>query len=243
MKNCIQQLEAETFSAEREWTADGIPVLRAESSLPCPAAPDTRIKRRIQYFYRLQSRSYLRYCENWLVPKAVADCRQALLDSAPLPQYTARLTYQITCNEAGILSLYTDSHEFTGGKPLVLRRGDTWDLQTGYPLPAAAFFSGSTPVRKLLLRTAADEIRRQEEAGISRYSDAWPQAMKRAFNRSNFYITPDAFCFFWQMYSIAPAVEGIPVFSIPFGDGICRMPSHLPEAEKEAKKKSGAAGA
>ena len=208
-------------------------MLRADISLPCPATPDSRIKRRIQHFYQLQSRSYLRYCENWLVPKAVADCQQALLNSAPLPQYTARLTYQITCNESGILSLYTDSHEFTGGKPLVLRRGDTWDLQTGYPLPAAAFFPHRAPVRRLLLRTAADEIRRQEESGISRYAEGWPQAMKRTFNRSNFYITPDAFCFFWQMYAIAPAAEGIPVFSIPFCDGICRSPFPPLEAEKE----------
>lgn len=231
MKNCIRQLEIETFSAEREWDVEGIPVLRADISLPCPVSPDSRIQRRIERFYQLQSRSYLRYCENWLAPKAAADCRQALTDSAPLPQYTARLTYQITCNENGILSLFTDSREFTGGKPLVLRRGDTWDLQTGYPLPASAFFPRHTPLRRLLLRTAADEIRRQEDAGISRYADNWPQAMKRTWNRSSFYITPDSFCYFWQMYAIAPAAEGIPVFSIPFCSGICLSPFPAPETE------------
>lgn len=232
MKNCIQQLEVETFSAQREWTTDGLSVLRADISLPCPVSPAGRIQQRIERFYQQQSRCYLRYCENWLAPKAAADCRQSLADSTPLPQYTARLTYQITCNEGGILSLFTDSHEFTGGKPLVLRRGDTWDLQTGYPLPATAFFPRHTPLRRLLLRTAAEEIRRQEEAGVSRYADNWPQAMKRTWNRSNFYITPDSFRFFWQMYAIAPAAEGIPVFSIPFREGICLSPLSLPETEK-----------
>lgn len=232
MKNLIQQLEIETFSAQREWTVDGIPVLQADISLPCPTAPAGRIQRRIERFYQLQSRSYLRYCENWLAPKAAADCRQAMADSAPLPQYTARLTYQITCNENGILSLFTDSHEFTGGKTLVLRRGDTWELQTGYPLPATAFFPRHTALRKLLLRTAAEEIRRQEEAGISRYAESWPQSMKRTWNRSNFYITPDSFRFFWQMYAIASAAEGIPVFSIPFREGICLSPFPQQEAEK-----------
>ncbi|MBE6961165.1 MAG: DUF3298 and DUF4163 domain-containing protein [Ruminococcaceae bacterium] len=232
MKNCSQCLEIETLSAQREWTADGIPVLRADISLPCPISPDCRIRQRIERFYQLQRRSYLRYCENWLAPKAAADCRQALADSAPLPQYTARLTYQVTCNEAGILSLFTDSQEFTGGRTLVLRRGDTWDLQTGYPLPATAFFPRRTFLRKLLLRTAADEIRRQENAGLSRYAESWPQAMKRTWNRSNFYITPDSFCFFWQMYTIAPASEGIPVFSIPFCSGLCVSPFPLDETEK-----------
>ena len=232
MKNLIQQLEIETLSAQREWTVDGIPVLQADISLPCPVSPVCRIQRRIERFYQLHSRSYLRYCENWLAPKAAADCRQALADSAPLPQYTARLTYQITCNEDGILSLFTDSHEFTGGKTLVLRRGDTWDLQTGYPMPAAAFFPRRTVLRKLLLRTAANDIRRQEDAGISCYTEAWPQAMKRTWNRNNFYITPDRFCFFWQMYAIAPAAEGIPVFSIPFREDICLSPFPQQEAEK-----------
>ena len=230
MKKCMETLEIETFSARREWTAEGIPVLQAEIFLPCPVAPDGRIPRRIERFYQLQSRSYLRYCENWLAPRAAAACRQALADSAPLPQYTARLTHQITCNGHGILSLYTDSHEFTGGRPLILRRGDTWDLKTGYPLPAAAFFQKHTPLRRLLLRTAADEIRRQEEAGLSRYAENWPQAMKRTWNRSNFYITPESFCFFWQMYAIAPAAEGIPTFFLPFSHDLCSSP--FPETEK-----------
>ena len=237
MKNCIHSLELETFSAVREWTADGIPVLQAEISLPCPVSPKGRIQRRIERFYQLQSRSYLRYCENWLAPKATADYHRALADSAPLPQYTARLTYQITCNENGILSLFTDSHEFTGGRTLVLRRGDTWELQTGYPLPAAAFFPKHTPLRRLLLRTAADEIRRQEDTGIARYAENWPQAMKRTWNRSNFYITPDRFCFFWQMYAIAPAAEGIPVFSTPLDSSLFPFPP------QEAKGPGAADGA
>ena len=216
MKHCIDRLEIETLSAQREWITEGISALCAEISLPRPTVPDSRILRRIQRFYQLQSRSYLRYCEHWLAPKAAADCRRALLDSSPLPEYTARLTFQVTCNEAGILSLYTESSEFTGGRPLVLRRGDTWDLHTGYPMPASAFFMPRVPMRKLLLTTAAQEIRRQEELGIARYEEGWPQAMKHSFNRSNFYITPEAFCFFWQMYAIAPAAEGIPTFSLPF---------------------------
>ena len=224
MKHCIQQLETETFFAQREWTAEGIPVLCAEISLPRPIAPDNRISRRIHRFYQLQGHSYLRYCEHWLAPKAAADCRQALMDSTPLPQYTARLTCHITCNEAGIFSLYTDTQEFTGGPTLMLRRSDTWDLRTGYPLPVSAFFPKQARIRSLLLQTAAAEIRRQEEAGTAAYAPSWPQTMKRTFNRNHFYITPDAFCFFWQMYAIAPSTEGFPTFSIPFRENICLSP-------------------
>ena len=224
MKTPIDHLETETFTAQREWLTDGYPALRAEISLPHPVQPDHRITRRIHRFYQLQCRSYLRYCEHWLAPKAAAACRQAMADSTPLPCYTAQLTYRITCSENGLFSLHTDSQEFTGGRTLALRRGDTWDLRTGYPIPAAAFFPQGTAIRKLLLKTAADRIRAMEESGTARYDPAWPQKMKRTFNRSNFYITPEAFLFFWQMYDIAPAAEGFPVFEIPFRDGICLPP-------------------
>ena len=235
MKYCLQSLETEAFSAQREWSAEGIPVLRAEISLPRPVRQDNRCSRRIHRFYQLQGRSYLHYCENWLMPKAAAACRQALNDSSPLPCYTARLTYRITCNEGGIWSLHTDSEEFTGGRPLLLRRGDTWDLTSGCPMPLSAFFPRRTAVRSQILKAATAEIRRQEEAGTARYTDGWPQAMKRTYNRENFFITPEAVVFFWQMYAIAPAAEGIPAFALPFSQGLCRWPFFMeaPLAEPE----------
>lgn len=235
MKETLQSLELETFTAEREWTTEGIPVLRAEITLPRPTDKRNRIARRIHRFYQLQGRSYLRYCENWLAPKAAADCRLALADSAPLPQYTARLTYCITCNQNGILSLHTDSHEFSGGRPLVMRHGDTWDLTSGYPMPITAFFPSRAPIRKQLLQAASAEIRRQEAAGIARYREDWPQAMKRTLNRSHYYITPEELYIFWQMYAIAPAAEGIPIFSLPFDGGPCIFPGPPPK-ESDAPK-------
>lgn len=235
MKEILQSLELETFSAQREWLAEGIPVLRAEIALPCPTDKRNRIARRIHRFYQLQGRSYLRYCENWLAPKAAADCRLALADSAPLPQYTARLTYRVTCNQNGILSLHTDSHEYSGGRPLVLRHGDTWDLAGGYPLPITAFFPGRTPVRRQLLQTVSAEIRRQEAAGVARYREDWPQALKRTFNRNHYYITPEELYVFWQMYAIAPAAEGIPAFALTFGNGPCVFPGSLPKKSDAPK--------
>ena len=224
MKHGLQSLETEIFSAQREWSAEGIPVLQAEITLPQPVEKDHRTARRIHRFYQLQGRSYLHYCEHWLAPKAAAACRRALEDGTPLPCYTARLTHRITCNERGIWSLHTDSEEFTGGRPLILRRGDTWDLTAGFPIPLTAFFPRHTPVRSYILKTAAAEIRKQEEAGTARYAENWPQAMKRTYNRENYFVTPDGVVLFWQMLAIAPAAEGIPAFSLPFAEGPCRWP-------------------
>lgn len=231
MEECLQGLETELFTAERQWSVEDIPVLTATVSLPRPTDCSGRAARRIDRFYQLQARSYFRYCENWLFPKAAAEYRQALADSGPLPHYTADLTHQVTCCEHGIWSLHTDTRECLGGRAEVLRRGDTWDLRTGYPVPLSSFFPRRTAVRKLLLQTAEGEILRQEAAGVAQYHEKWRQALRRSFNRENYFVTPDGLCFFWQMYAIAPRAEGVPTFSLPFGQQGCRWPlPELPQA-------------
>ena len=130
MKNGLVELHTQPWAAEQEWTADGIPVLHAVATLPRPEPVQGGICRRIDRFYRLQSRAYLRYCERFLFPQAREECRSALAASAPFTPTEAELTYQVTYNEGGLWSLYTQSRE--GGAPAV-RRGDTWDLATGSP--------------------------------------------------------------------------------------------------------------
>ena len=58
------------LAAEREWTEEGIPVLSATVSVPQPVPAADRTARRIRRYYQLQCRSYLRYCEKWLLPQA-----------------------------------------------------------------------------------------------------------------------------------------------------------------------------
>ena len=224
--------EMEVFAAEREWTVDGIPVLTAAVSLPRPADDRSRAARRIRRFYQLQARSYLRYCENWLFPWTAAEYRHALEVSGPLPCCTAQLTHRITFCRDGICSLYTESRERMGGRTEVLRRGDTWELNTGCPVPLTAFFPKREPVKKTLLALAEREIIAQESAGVARYHDKWRQQLRRSFNRENFFLTPEGLSVFWPMYAIAPAAEGIPTFTLPFGQENCRFPGA--EAEKTA---------
>lgn len=224
MEQTPQALELETFSAQREWTADGLPVLTAEVSLPRPTDRKSRTGRRLDRFYQLQCRAYLHYCEQFLFPHAVRLCRQAMEGAQPLPECTATLRYRVTRNEDGILSLYTQSREVCGGGADLHRYGDTWNLKTGCPIPLSVCFPRRAAVKKILCSAAAEEIARQEGAGISRYHENWRQELRRSFNTQNFYLTGEELVWFWQMHAIAPAAEGIPAFSLPFGTRECRLP-------------------
>ena len=148
---------------------------------------------------------------------AAAAYHAALASSAPLPCFRAELTYHVTCHEGGFWSLYTQSQEpDDGGRTLLRRWGDTWDLRTGYPAALPSFFPPHSGWKKQLLHLAAGEIRQQEAAGHARYLPGWQRKLRRNFNARNFYLTPEGLVFFYPMYAIAPAMEGIPAFTVPW---------------------------
>ena len=149
--------------------------------------------------------------------RASAAYRAALAASAPLPCFRAELDFCVTYNENGFWSLYTQSREpGPDGRTLLRRWGDTWDLRTGYPAALPSFFPPHSGWKKQLLHLAAGEIRQQEAAGHARYLPGWQRKLRRNFNARNFYLTPEGLVFFYPMYAIAPAMEGIPAFTVPW---------------------------
>lgn len=209
-------IELQPFTAEREWTVDGIPVLYASISVPDPLPAEGKLSRRIRRYYQLQCRSYLRYCEKHLFPQAEQEYRAALANSTPWPLFRAELNYQITYHDSHFLSLYTQSNETGSCQRLKLRRGDTWDLSTGYPVPLSDFFPDHASWKRQLLKLAADEIQQQEQAGLSMYHENWRKLLRRHFNPQNYYLTDEGLAIFFPMYAIAPPAEGIPVFLMPY---------------------------
>lgn len=227
-------MEAAEEILEQEWTVEGIPVLSARLSLPRPTAGAGRkVLHRLERYYRQFGASYLRYCQEFLYPQAAAAFAQAAAVGAPLPQFSAKVSHRVTWNENGLWSLYLDAVE-RGGVPLTVRRGDTWDLSTGTPVPLVEFFPGRTSPRKLLPALATEEIQRQTEAGNAVYREDWRKLVRRAFSGGNYYLTPEGLCFFYQMYALAPAAEGVVVFSVPWeGGGVCLPQRFAPVPAEE----------
>ena len=157
MNKELTYLETEPLTAEREWVSDGMVVLHASVRVPRPVPSTGGVCRRVRRYYQLQSQAFFRYCQRELLPQAAAEYAAALACSRPLPDFHAELDYHVTYNEGGFWSLYTQSRETGPGGTLLVRRGDTWDLGAGYPVPAAKFFSGAGPLRKALLSAAETE--------------------------------------------------------------------------------------
>lgn len=226
--------DLQPFTAEREWTVDGIPVLSAVVSVPQPIPVSDRLSRRIFRYYQAQCRAYLKYCQRDLFPQARSAYQAALAISAPFPLFRAELTYQITFQDTHFLSLYTQSTESDGERVWRLRRGDTWDLAGGYPVPLSDFFPPHSPWKRQIAEQAAEEIRKQEAAGIAQYDVHRWQELRRRFNPQNYYLTPEGPAVFFSMCTIAPAAEGIPVFLLARGKNAPQPRDHA-ETETSAR--------
>ena len=214
MKKGLAQLRTRPLTAEREWTVEGVPVLRAQVSLPQPEETADAVCRRIRRYYQLQCRSFLRYCEHFLLPQAAAEYRAALDSSVPPRCARAELTYCVTWNQGGLWSLYTQSREpDESGRLLVTRWGDTWDLSSGYPAALPDFFPPRQNWKKRLLSLASEEIRRREDAGFPPFHSHWKRRLRRCFNPQNFYLTDQGLVFFYPMYALS---AGIMEFCLPY---------------------------
>lgn len=213
-------VELETVSLKREMSHEGIPVLSISVSVPRIVRPvRPAAAKRINRYYRHACKVFLRYCETHLYKLAVEEFEGALANSFPFRKFDAVFTYTVTWNQDCVLSLYTDSYEYTGGAHgNTVRYADTWDLNTGYPLPIAAFFPHGAPWRKRLIAGAAKQAEAGIAAGEAMYFDDYKKLLVKHFNSQNFYLVSEGLAVYYQLYTVAPYVEGIVSFSMPFDE-------------------------
>ncbi|MBQ0038282.1 MAG: DUF3298 domain-containing protein [Clostridiales bacterium] len=207
------QVQLKPYINDQQFSVDELPLLTVRATLPFWEGKGGR---RFNRYYRTYSSAFVQYCRAELFPQAQELYRQALQNASALPQWEAALDTQITCQTPTLISLYTTGTESSGARRCLLRRGDTWDLRSGFPTTLRDFFPRRSGVRRRLLEFAAGQIQQEEQQQISRYHPDWPTRLNRAFNPHSFYLTERGLCFFYQMYAIAPAAEGIPTFCLPY---------------------------
>ena len=206
------------LETERIWEAEGVPVLRLVLRLPQPPCGAGKSAQRIRRYYQRMARVCFQHCEQVLLPRAQAACRTALASSAPLPCFSVNVDHRITLEKNGIWSLCVYSRACCGPGPVLLTWwGDTWELASGRLLPLSACFPRGTPRKRLLTDTAARCMEAREAAGVFRYWDSWRRDLRRRFDPQRFFLTDDGLSFFYGMYELGPASEGIPEFSLPYG--------------------------
>ena len=208
------ELRIEERVVDRPFFWNEEPVLHCSLHLPRLTGGGRGI-RRIDRYYQHLAQYLVRTWERRLYPIACEDAVQARAASYPFQPYEVEITYQVTCLQDGLLSLYWDCRQRFGKARDTFRQGDTWVLDTGSPLPMSSFFPRGTKLRNLLPRAAAEQAASNAAAGTSVYFDSCPALLRRYFDRRRFYLTPDDLAFFYPSATVAPWEEGIAVFTVP----------------------------
>ncbi|WP_186564621.1 DUF3298 and DUF4163 domain-containing protein [Lawsonibacter celer] len=214
-------MAAEAISIETEvWKRvlcwEDEPILHL--SLQFPKLPDTPPGlRRIGRYYHQIAEQWKRRWEGRLYAQAQAAARSAREASHLFRSWEARLTYSVTYQQDGLLSLYLDAYEYTGGAHgLTVRHGDTWQVPEGTPRALHTFFPPHSRWRRQIFSEICRQIESRVKAGDSLFADDWEHRLAPAFDPEHFYLTSEGISVFFPLYSIAPYAEGIPAFPIPF---------------------------
>ncbi len=211
----LLRLSETPLHEQRAWESGGVTVLTAEVTLPRCGERDRRA-RRFDRYYRQYARAYLKYCETELLPRAAETMRAAIERSAPWKCAHAALDFSVTLVRGEILSLYTQSAEEGFAPRLILRRAEVWDRRRGLLLAPSDFFPARTAVKGRLIRCARSMAAEQLDAGTAVYYPDYRSMLRRAFSSRNFYLASDGLHWFYPMYTVAPAAEGIPDFVLSY---------------------------
>lgn len=209
------------YTEERQFPPDDLPLLTARLRLP---RWDGQGGRRFDRYYTAYARAFFSYCQRLLLPRAREELALAQETGGAIPAWRIALDTVVTLQTERFVSLYTDTAEQTDGRRLVVRRGDTWDLSENAPLTLGSLFPSPVSLRRHLLAAVTGQILRRQEQGVALYRPDWRRAIRAAFSADHFYLTPEHLCLFYQMYAIAPAAEGVPVFCIPYDEHLGPRP-------------------
>ncbi len=125
-------------------------------------------------------------------------------------KYDGHISYEITLNEANLLSVNITYYEFTGGAHGIYELVNyTFDIKTGQKITLKDLFCPDFNYKEFIESMIIKEI----EANKSEYFEDAIQTL--AQSNFSFYLEPEKLVIYYGLYEITPYCNGIPKFSLP----------------------------
>lgn len=154
-----------------------------------------------------------KYAKEMLFPDAKATYDYNSSNGFPTMVYELVFKYNVTLNQAPIISLYQDEYTFTGGAHgSTVRTSQNWNLEYNSQFSLSDVYYNPNYILYIL-----KEINSQiKEKGEDIFFDDYCSLILETFNPHQFYLTPDNVIIYFQQYDIAPYSTGIPTFELSY---------------------------
>ena len=217
LQRVVAEIEAQT---EREsFAQEGIPIVNAQIEFPLVTYRGFQKNAAVlSRFYSDGAARYLKFIRRTVAPAARRAYVQAVRAGESPRLFEAKQSFCCTYN-AGLLSIYYDQYEYTGGAHGgTVRFSDTYYLPEGRFLRLRDLFRPGTRYKKLLCAAVLRRIEAQIGRNGAFYYDAYPRAVRKYFSADQFYLKREGLLLYYQQYTIAPYSMGIPTFLIPYAE-------------------------
>lgn len=167
----------------------------------------------VNAFYKRKALRFKRRCENELFKMAVEQYKNDVENNYPIRVFDALLVYKITYLEKCIISLYSDTYEYTGGAHgNTIRDSQTWNLQKAGLIRLDQLVRCRPDYKTYILKMIEAQIKKDP----SLYFENYKELIYKTFNKESFYCTKKGIVVYYQQYDIAPYSSGIRQFLIPY---------------------------
>lgn len=203
------------LSQERELTLLGEPVLRYHLVTPQVEGTWKGVER-IARYYRACAEAWKTRWERELYCRSCLDLAQRREKGLPFKVWRCELATHLALERENLLSLWQEGTEYWGfDRPLAVRSGEVWDLDSGAPRTLASFFPKRRGWRREVLHTLEEQAAQRLAGGESLLDGDCVSKLRRCFSPGNFWLEEDGVHVFFPLYALAPAGEGIPSFRVP----------------------------
>ncbi len=202
---------------ERTFHSDGEKILTVMIAYPlADRQHEGRGLRRIEKFYRRVFGSFQKYCLTQLREEAENERNVCKEQGSRFYPFKASLSYSVTYNKDGILSIFYDRREEKEPTERFLARySETWHARSGRLYELKEFCGNSRHWKRdsisAITQAAADAVL---EGTDFLYPD-YAKLIAKYFSARRFYLTDKGIAVYYQPCTLGPVEEGIPVFEIP----------------------------
>lgn len=196
VKSQLNNLEIKTVS-HREDNADAVVTLNVPSvAIPGNTAAEKAINRVLEK-------------NNSEFQEYIAEALKNREGESNLAPYEFNSSYVVSYNQKGLLSLFIDKYEYTGGAHgMTVRQGYTFNLKDGSLLTLKELFGDNSDYMKV--------INGEIKEGFESHPGYFGGFNGIGSDFTDYYLQADKVTLFFQVYEYTPYAAGIPEYSISY---------------------------